>query len=217
MVKPIISLLSGGIDSTVVLALLANNIENRKKIYTISFDYGQKHKIELEAAKNIAAYYETSHRTLTIDPSIFDHSSLLENSQDFASFSSIPSTYVPGRNTLFLTYAMIQCELLGAEEIHFGANQMDFEAYPDCRPPYFKAFQEVINISTRQALEHRAPQIITPLLQWNKSEIIKKGLELQAPLHLTWSCYQPNPNKTPCHTCLACTLRKEGWDAIQQT
>lgn len=216
-----IVLLSGGIDSTVVLALAK---EQGLECHAISFDYGQRHRVELKSAAAIAAFYQISHRTILVDPSCFSgpalNSSLTSKTEvpqnrteKEMSSGSIPNTYVPARNTLFMAYAAGQAEVYNAQEIHFGPNVMDYHAYPDCRPEYFRAYQALINLATKQAVEGSAPRIVTPLIQWDKTEIIKKGLELKAPMHLTWSCYNPLAIH-PCERCDACLLRSSGFHGV---
>ena len=210
-------LLSGGLDSTVVLALA---LAQGRQCSALSFDYAQRHREELERAQKIAAYYEIPHRIISIDPLTFGQSSLVSDLEapcsrtpEQIASQGTPNTYVPARNTLFLAYALGQCELLQAHEIHFGANCLD-GPYPDCRPAYLEAFQQVICLATKQAVENCPPQLITPLLYWNKSEIIRQGLALKAPLELTLSCYRPSESGSPCQTCDACILRYEGFRNI---
>lgn len=209
-----IILLSGGIDSTVVLALaLSQGVE----CLAISFDYGQRHRIELQSARAIASHYKVPYQVITIDPAAFLSSSLIGNSQlpqgrtaSEMAQGGIPSTYVPARNTLFLSYALGLCELHRAGEIHFGPNRLDEPCYPDCRPSYLAAFQQVMNLATKQAVEGEPPKLVTPLLKWDKGEIIRCGRGLNAPLKKTWSCYAPEQGK-PCKACDACILREQGF------
>ncbi len=123
------------------------------------------------------------------------------------SSGGIPNTYVPARNTLFLAYAIGHAEILEAQEIHVGFNAMDRNPYPDCRPEFVHAFQSVINLATKQGVEGRAPRLLTPLIDLNKNEIIRQGVALDAPIHLSFSCYDPLSDGTPCHHCDACILR----------
>lgn len=206
MTKAII-LFSGGLDSTVMLALA---LEQKRDCHCLSFNYGQKHKIELEHAKAIAAHYRVPHRIITIDPSAFETTSLVSNisvpkyaSAKEASETGVTSTYVPARNTLFLSYALGQAEILGADEIYFGPNAMDYASYIDCRPAFIEAFQHL----AAHAINSTAPKIVTPLIHWTKEEIVKKGKELNAPLKMTFSCYDPTPDHKPCGSCQACQLR----------
>lgn len=219
MVKSVI-LFSGGLDSTVVLALA---LSQGKECYPISFDYNQKHVIELEAAKKIAAFYQVPHKIVRIDPSAFGKSSLvssmevpLDRSIDEMQKNGIPSTYVPARNTLFLAMALGYCEVLGAQEIHFGPNVMDQSGYVDCRPSYINAFQNLMNVATKQAVEGAPPQLLAPLIKLNKTEIIEIGLSLKAPLDLTISCYNANNLGQSCNRCDACILRTDGFKRALQ-
>lgn len=213
--KKAIILLSGGLDSTVVLAMA---LAKGRLCYSISFQYGQKHRQELDAAKNIASYYGISHQIIQLDPSAFATSSLVSEkcvpqgrSMEEMARGGIPSTYVPARNTIFLAYALSQCELHGADEIHFGPNRLDAPCYPDCRPAYLNAFQTLINLATKQAVTQAAPLLVTPLIDLDKREIIQKGIELKAPLEMTWSCYSPTSEQKPCLQCDACILRRDGF------
>ncbi len=207
-----IILLSGGVDSTVVLAMA---MERGLECYAISFHYGQRHKIELKAAAKISQIYDIEHKLIHIDPKTFSNSSLTSDlavpkgrSATEIAQGGIPNTYVPARNTLFLSYALGQAEILDASEIHVGFNAMDYNAYPDCRPEFLEAFQIVANLGTKQGAEGRGAKIFAPLIKMNKSEIFEEGRKLKAPLHLTFSCYDPTVNEEPCQQCDACMLRK---------
>lgn len=215
-----IVLLSGGLDSTVMLA----GIADKRQCIAITFAYQQRNHYEIEAAKRISDYYNIQHKQIAISPAAFARSSLLAGSQtpvkDRTSHhihqGGIPSTYVPGRNTLFLAYAIGQAEIHDAQEIYIGANRADSSGYPDARPAYLQAFQNLLNLATKQAIEGAPPQIIAPLLSWDKKEIVKQGLQLKAPLHLTMSCYDPTQEGSHCGRCDACYLRKEGFLAIRK-
>ena len=219
MTKAII-LLSGGLDSTVVLALA---LSQGRTCNVISFDYGQRHIVELESAKKIAAYYKVDHKIIKIDPSAFGMSSLMADKTHTShlkipenrtleemTLQGIPNTYVPARNTLFLAYALGQCELQNAQEIHFGSNKMDYAGYADCRPVFLEAFQSLMKYATKQSIEGAPPRLIVPLIEWDKTEIIRQGLALNAPLEMTLSCYNPQEFH-PCERCDACILRKDGF------
>lgn len=210
-----IVLLSGGLDSAVVLALA---LKNGRTCQTLSFDYGQRHRRELQSAQAIANYYAVAHKIVTIDSSSFGNSSLVSAAQipknrslEEMNAGAIPNTYVPARNTLFLAYALGQAEMLEAQEIHIGANAMDCYAYPDCRPEFIAAFQSLMNVATQQAVNGSPALLVTPLVRWNKTEIIQQGIALKAPLHLTWSCYDPTLAAKPCQQCDACLLRQNGF------
>lgn len=203
-------LLSGGIDSTVLLALAKSR---GRECIAISFDYGQRHRVELESAKAIAAFYSVPHRIIKIDPSSFSGTSLVNQvevpknrTQDEMNRSGIPNTYVPARNTLFLAYAAGQAEIWCAAEIYFGPNAMDYHCYPDCRESFINAYQGVLDCATKQAVESKGPKLLTPLIHLNKTQIVALGKELGAPLDLTMSCYDPVGNQH-CRSCDACTLR----------
>lgn len=203
--------LSGGLDSTVCLAKALD--ENRECV-ALSFDYGQRHIIELEAAKEIAEHYQINHKIIQIDNTPLISSSLIAgaNFPKTSAPEKIPPTYVPARNTLFLAYAAALAESANAEEIHFGCNIQDSSPYPDCRPSFIDAWQNILNLATKQAVEGSPPKLITPLINLNKKEIVQLGTQLNTPLHLTKSCYNPNPKSgTPCKICDACKLREESF------
>lgn len=204
-------LFSGGLDSTVVLAMAK---AAGHQCHAVSFDYQQRHRVELKAAAKIAQFYQIPHQIIQIDPICFSTSALLSKdailknrtAQQMAD-EGIPNTYVPARNTIFLAYLLGLAEIQDCGEIHVGFNAMDALPYPDCRPAYVTAFQNLTNCATKQGVEGRAPKIIAPVILWSKQEIIAKGKELHAPLNLTFSCYNPTPNGDPCLQCDACMLR----------
>ncbi len=211
----VIVLFSGGIDSTVVLAMA---LDQGKKCLALSFDYGQRHKVELTHAHSIANYYSVQHKIIYIDPNSFAASSLVSalevpknRSSAQITASGIPSTYVPARNTLFLAFAAGQAEIYNASEIYAGPNLMDRLPYPDCRPDFFSAFQKVLNLATRQAVEGSAPSLLTPLINWDKKRILQEGRRLRAPMEMTFSCYDPSPAGIACQECDACVLRQEAF------
>lgn len=206
-----IVLLSGGLDSTVMLAIA---LSTGRQCLALSFDYGQRHRIELTAAQQIAKHYNVSHQIIKIDPASFQNSALVteiaipqNRSLEQMNRDPIPSTYVPGRNTLFLAYANAQAEIHDADEIYFGPNAMDYHCYVDCRPEFVEKFQDLINIASKKAIEEQPPKIIAPLIKMTKPEIVQRGMELNVPIELTWSCYNPAPGPTPCRTCDACVIR----------
>jgi 7-cyano-7-deazaguanine synthase len=215
-----IILLSGGIDSTVMLALAK---QQGRRCLALSFNYGQRHKIELDAARAVAAYYNTPQHIISLQNAAFSGSALVneyaavpsDRTPQQIAMSGIPATYVPARNTLFLSYAMGFAEVTGANEIYFGANALDSGPYPDCRPSYLAAFQTIINLATKQAVEGSAPKLLTPLLEWDKAAIIAEGMRLGAPLNLTFSCYAPLASNVACGHCDACILRQEGFVAAK--
>lgn len=216
MTKAVI-LLSGGLDSAV---MLAEAVSLGKTCHAITFNYGQKHVVEVEAARKIANHYRIPQQLISIDSTLFNNSSLtnlaiqapIDRTVNEMTHS-IPNTYVPARNTLFLAYATAIAEVQKADEIYFGSNANDLHPYPDCRPAYIVAFQNVLNLATKQAVVSNPPLLVTPLLSLTKKEIVAKGIKLGVPLHLTWSCYQPLMNHHPCNRCDACILRN---DAIKQ-
>ena len=206
-------LLSGGLDSTV---MLAEALSQGRICHAITFNYGQKHIVELESARKIASYYQITQQEIAIDPRLFNNSALT----NFAIHApinrtlneithSIPNTYVPARNTLFLAYATAIAEVQQADEIHFGSIANDLHPYPDCRPAYMMAFQNVLNLATKQAVVSTPPLLVTPFLSLTKKQIVAKGLKLDVPLNLTWSCYQPSLSKQPCDKCDACIIRND--------
>ncbi|MEC7839591.1 MAG: 7-cyano-7-deazaguanine synthase QueC [Chlamydiota bacterium] len=217
-----IILMSGGIDSTVTLALA---LDKGYDCLALSFDYGQRHLIELTSARAICKHYDVPHHTIKIDPSAFGMSSLVEKDSPMPkerslkeiSEGGIPNTYVPARNTIFLSFALGQAEIFNADEIHFGMNAHDISAYPDCRPEYINAFQSLIDVATKQSLEKSPPKIVTPLTKMTKGDIITTGYRLAAPIELTHSCYNPTKNDLQCGVCDACALRKEGFATAQSS
>lgn len=207
-----IILFSGGLDSTV---LLSQALQEGKECIALSFDYNQRHKIELKAAKKITEYYEVEHHIVPIDSLVFLKSALISKemkvpknrTQEERAQQGVPSTYVPGRNTLFLAYANIFAEVHQAEEIHVGFNAQDY-CYPDCSFKYLTAYQKMINLASKQAVEGNLIKIKAPFIEWNKSQIYLKGLELKAPLDWSFSCYDP-VEEMPCLHCDACNLREK--------
>lgn len=207
-----IVLLSGGIDSTVVLALAK---KSGRECVALSFDYGQRHKIELEHATRIAERYDVPQIIIKISPGCFEQTALVNEvevpknrSSDEIFQGGIPSTYVPARNTLFLAYAAGQAEIHHAEEIHCGPNLLDRNPYPDCRPEFYTAFQQVLSFATKQGAEGCPPRILTPLINWDKKRIVEEARRLGAPLDMTFSCYSPEDSQA-CGACDACVLRQE--------
>ena len=209
-------LLSGGLDSTTVLAIAnASGYEN----YALSFSYGQRHSWELECARKIAANSGVKdHRIAQIDLRVFGGSALtadisvpkgrsLEEMSD-----KIPITYVPARNTIFLSFALAWAEVLGSSDIFIGVNALDYSGYPDCRPEFIKAFERLANLATKAGVEGRQNlKIHTPLISLSKAEIVRKGRELGVDYSLTSSCYDPSPTGQPCGACDSCLLRQKGF------
>jgi len=204
-------LLSGGLDSSTVLyQAQAEGCDS----YAISFDYQQRHRRELEAATAIAqAAGVIAHQVVTFDlrqwggSALTDHAIDLPEGRSLSEMSaSIPVTYVPARNTIFLSFALAYAETIGAERVYIGVNALDYSGYPDCRPDYIQAMQEVFRLGTKQGREGDAIAIITPLLHLKKTEIIQLGDHLGVPWHLTWSCYAGE--KLACGVCDSCRLRR---------
>lgn len=208
-----IILFSGGLDSTV---LLAKALEEKKQVFLLSFDYGQRHLIELVAAQKIASHYGLTIKTLKLPNDCFRGSSLIgdgEVSREVKELkvNDIPTTYVPARNTLFFAFAMGFAETIDANEIHYGANKLDYNAYPDCRPEFISAFQKVLDIGSKNANLGKPIKLCTPFVHLDKSEIIQLGKKLKAPLELSFSCYSPSQEGLSCQECLSCRLRNEGF------
>jgi 7-cyano-7-deazaguanine synthase len=209
-------LLSGGLDSTTALAIArAEGYET----HALSFDYGQRHARELEAAARVArALGVRRHLTLRLDLRAIGGSALTDaievpKGRSAAEMGEgIPATYVPARNTIFLSHALAWAEVLGAEDIFIGVNVLDSSGYPDCRPEYVEAFERMANLATRAGVEGRSRlRIHTPLIRMTKADIVRRALELGVDLGLTWSCYDPRPDGRPCGGCDACQLRAKGF------
>ena len=208
-------LLSGGIDSTTTLAIA---IAQGYKAYALSFDYGQRHKVEIEAARRTAASLGAKeHRTAKIDLRIFGGSALTDNvtvpkqRSETEIAQGIPVTYVPARNAIFLAYALAWAEVIPANDIFIGVNAIDYSGYPDCRPEFIKAFENLADVGTKAGVEGRRFQIHTPLIELSKADIIRKGTELGIDLSLTHSCYDPTPEGLACGECDSCLLRLKGF------
>ena len=211
--KKAVLLLSGGLDSSTVLAhIQAQGFE----VYALSFSYGQKHDIELEAAKKIATKAcVKEHVVLDLNFGALSKSSLTENTQsvpDYTGDQEIPSTYVPARNTVFLSIALGWAESLGAFDVFTGVSAMDYSGYPDCRPEYIDAFQSMANLATKTGVEDKKIQIQTPLIHLNKAQTIQMGLKLGVDYKDTVSCYRLKNDFSACGTCDSCVLRKRGFE-----
>jgi 7-cyano-7-deazaguanine synthase len=208
-------LLSGGVDSTTTLAIAR---AEGYACYALSFRYGQRHAIELEAAQRIAQTLgAVEHKILDIDLRAFGGSALTD---DIAvpklrtADASIPVTYVPARNTIFLSLALAWAEVLGARDIFIGVNALDYSGYPDCRPEYIAAFQRMADLATKAGAEGSHFCVHTPLIEMSKADIIRKGLELGVDFELTFSCYDPSPDGSPCGQCDSCQIRAQGFAAV---
>jgi 7-cyano-7-deazaguanine synthase len=213
--KRAVVLLSGGLDSTTTLATA---IAEGYETCALSFEYGQRHKIEIDAARRIArALGAKEHRVAKIDMRIFGGSALTDDVDVPKKRSQteigrgIPVTYVPARNTIFLSYALVLAETVGARDIFIGANAIDYSGYPDCRPEFIKAFETLANLGTKAGVEGAHFRVHAPLIKFSKAEIIRKAIELDVDLSLTHSCYDPSPDGVACGECDSCLLRLKGF------
>jgi len=213
--KRAVVLLSGGVDSSTTLAI-AN--QEGYETYALSFRYGQRHDREILAAKDVAEYFAVKkHIVLDIDLKSFGGSALTDDipvpkERGLAEISGdIPVTYVPARNTIFLSFALAWAEVLEAYDIFIGVNALDYSGYPDCRPEYIEAFQKMANLATKAGVEGKLFEIHTPLIQMTKGEIIKQGLALGVDFSQTTTCYDPSSSGAACGACDACILRLKGF------
>src|ERR1039458_5970017 len=214
--KRAVVLLSGGLDSATVLAIARSE---GYELHALSFSYGQRHIVELDAAQRVAASIGVAdHRIAKIDLRVFGGSALTadiavpKGSGTGEMSHGIPITYVPARNTIFLSFALAWAEVLGASDIFIGVNALDYSGYPDCRPEFIEAFERMANLATKASVEGRqALKIHTPLIAMSKAEIIRLGLELGVDYSLTSSCYDPSPSGEPCGSCDSCLLRQKGF------
>jgi len=213
--KRAVVLLSGGIDSTTTLAIA---IAEAYDAYALSFDYGQRHWIEVEAARRVAdSLGAKEHRVAKIDMRIFGGSALTDDidvprhRSETEIAHGIPLTYVPARNTIFLAYALSWAEVISASDIFLGVNAIDYSGYPDCRPEFIEAFETLANLGTKAGVEGRRFHIHTPLIKFSKADIIRKAVELGVDLSLTHSCYDPSPEGLACGECDSCLLRLKGF------
>ena len=220
-------LLSGGLDSTTTLAIARSE---GYACHGVTFDYGQRHRVEIEAATRVAkAFGVVSHRVCKIDLRVIGGSSLTDdiavpkdrNPDEMA--AGIPLTYVPARNTIFLSFALAVAEVTGSSDIFIGVNVVDYSGYPDCRPEYIAAFEAMANLATRAAVEGRRVRIRTPLIEWPKTRIIREGLNLGVDYSMTFSCYDPVTDATallgarPCRRCDACQVRGRAFQELGLT
>jgi 7-cyano-7-deazaguanine synthase len=205
-------LLSGGLDSTTVLAIAKSR---DYECYALSFDYGQKQKSELNSAIEIAKSYQVKeHRIMKVSLSDIGGSALTDKSiniPDYKKSSGIPVTYVPARNTIFLSLALAWSEIMGSNDIFIGVNSVDYSGYPDCRPEYIEAFEKMANLATKNAVMGKKITIHTPLIYLNKVEIIGEGQKLGVDYSKTITCYRANDLGEACGRCDACELRKIGF------
>ena len=208
-------LLSGGLDSATVLAMAR---QQGYACHALSVDYGQRHRVELDAAVRVArALDAVEHKTVRIDLTAFGGSALTDNSIAVpiqgVQKDGIPVTYVPARNTIMLALALAWAEVLAAGDLFFGANAVDYSGYPDCRPEYMRAFERLANLATRAAVEGHRLTLHTPIIAMSKAQIIEQGVKLGVDYGLTISCYQADALGRACGVCDACRLRRAGFEA----
>ena len=212
--KRAIVLLSGGLDSATCLLIAKREAE---EVFALSFDYSQRHRVELERARALARTYgAAAHRVVKLDLPARESSALTDLSRDVPRHAlgaaTIPITYVPARNTLFLSQAVAWGEALGAGDLYIGANSLDYSGYPDCRPEFLESFERTANLGTKAGVEGELTfRIHAPLLRMTKGEIVSKARELGLNFALTSSCYDPTPDGRPCRSCDSCLLREKGF------
>jgi 7-cyano-7-deazaguanine synthase len=208
---PAVVLLSGGLDSATTLAIA---VARGHRCHALSFDYGQRHAVELSAARRVAtALGAVEHRVLALPIGELGHSALTDPAIDvpMAPGDGIPVTYVPARNTILLAFALGYAETIGAQDIYIGVNAIDYSGYPDCRPAFIEAFGRLANLATRAGVEGREMAIHAPLIESSKSDIIRRGIALGVDFAMTVSCYQPDTSGRACGRCESCRLRREGF------
>ena len=209
-------LLSGGLDSAVTLAVARSS---GFEVHALSVDYGQRHARELDSARRVAAQLGAAdYRTVSLDLRAVGGSALtaataVPKDRSVAEMNAaVPATYVPARNTILLGIALGYAETLGAFDLYFGANSLDYAGYPDCRPEFLQAFEALANVATKASVENLTRfRVHAPLLQLTKAQIVREGVRLGVDLGLTWSCYDPTPAGVPCGRCDACVLRAAGF------
>ncbi len=215
--KKAVILFSGGLDSTTCLYLAR---DQGFKPYALSFDYGQRHRAELMATQRMTEHLGIDHQTIQLSIGQLGGSALTDHSIDIPDYQDsdhIPITYVPARNTTFLSIALGWAEILKAEGIFIGISAIDYSGYPDCRPEYIEAFQSMANLATKTGIEGHPIKIHTPLIQWNKAQTIQAGLSLGIDYAMTVSCYQANDTGEACGQCDSCHLRQQGFEAAGVT
>ena len=214
MGKTAVVLLSGGLDSTTCIAIAK---DAGFEIAALTFNYGQRHEFEIDAAKQIIDHYQiNNHSLVDIDLSQFGGSALTDDieipkGRSEKDMSDIPVTYVPARNTVFLSLALAWAETLQAFDIFIGVNALDYSGYPDCRPEYIASFEQTANLATKEGVTGNTFKIHTPLIKMTKSKIINTGLQLGVDYGMTSTCYDPDKNGSPCGKCDACFLRLKGF------
>ncbi|MGH8129300.1 MAG: 7-cyano-7-deazaguanine synthase QueC [Steroidobacteraceae bacterium] len=209
---PAVVLVSGGLDSATVLAIAR---ERGHRCHALSFDYGQRHRAELDASRHIAsALHAVQHRVLALPIGEFGHSALTDAAIPVPEqpADGIPATYVPARNTILLACALAHAEVIGARHIYVGVNAVDYSGYPDCRPEFIRAFERMANLATRAAVEGRTVRIHAPLIEMSKADIIRRGIALGIDYSITVSCYQPDQEGRACGRCESCRLRRAGFE-----
>lgn len=210
--KKAVILFSGGLDSTTCLAYAHTQGFD---CYALSFNYGQRHEAELKAAKKIAAHFNATHKIFNLDMNQFGGSALTDNEIHVPYHGdqklAIPITYVPARNTIFLSIALAWAEVLSAKDIFIGVSQVDYSNYPDCRSDFIQAFQHLSNLATKAGVEENGPQIHTPLIHLSKAQTIQLGLKLGVQYEMTVSCYQATEEGLACGVCDSCFFRKKGF------
>ena len=213
--KRAVVLLSGGLDSTTTLAIAKHE---GYEIFALSFEYGQRHRIEIDSAKQIGQSLGVrEHRIAKIDFRVFGGSALTDtidvpkNRGEDEMASGIPVTYVPARNTIFLSYALAWAEVIGAHDIFIGVNALDYSGYPDCRPEFIAQFEKLARVATKAGVEGTRYQIHAPLIEMTKAQIIQKGAKLSVQFSLTMSCYDPTADGSACGECDSCLLRRKGF------
>jgi 7-cyano-7-deazaguanine synthase len=206
-------LLSGGLDSSVAMAIA---IDEGYRVHALTVDYGQRHQRELESARAMAAHHGVDHKVVRVDLSAFGGSALTDGLIKVPSGTpldeigaSIPPTYVPARNTVFIAMAASWAEALGADAVFIGANAVDYSGYPDCRPEFIEAMERAIGAGTKRGVEGDPIRIVAPIIRSTKAEIVRRGLELDVPFRLTWSCYRGR--RKACGHCESCQLRLQGF------
>lgn len=212
MTKKAVVLVSGGLDSTTILAFAK---KEGFDCYALSFDYGQRHRVELKAAEQVSkALAVSAHRVVPLSLGDFGGSALTDQSIDVPDYNGdtdIPVTYVPARNTVFLSIALAYAEAIKAEAIFTGVSAIDYSHYPDCRPEYIAAFQQMANLATQAGVDDKPIKIHTPLIDLSKAETVQLGLSLGVDYGMTISCYQANEQGEACGRCDSCMLRKKGF------
>lgn len=216
--RPAVVLLSGGLDSATALAIAKRD---GFRPYALSFRYGQRHAIELEAAQHVAAAQGVEHHVeAEIDLRLFGGSALTadidvpKNRSDEEMGGDVPITYVPARNTVFLSFALAWAEVLGADDIFIGVNALDYSGYPDCRPEFIEAFERLAALATKRGIDGNPTRVHTPLIDLTKSQIIRRGLDLGVDYGLTRSCYDPSETGESCGSCDSCQLRLKGFAEV---